>query len=268
VHCPNRDVSVECEAPETYHDGMDASSDLVQHVTLKYHCGMWPSTADFFLAFYADKYQTRLWEVWRVVIHSMRVVDTRAMLGQASNADLLLALSEGYDRNRRRLVQCFASDPLRVKFRPAGVFSMSANAITKTSLSFVPRRSGDLELQVHAVDVESRSLVGAWIVRASVSAPPVTKTFDVELSTGTQSTKRVVFENKWDTTRIFVVTTNDSDRIRIKTPRLAMSAKGRNYLRLEFVPRDVVEAAEAFVFVSGQDGQIEECILFRLNYVL
>lgn len=39
-------------------------------VKYKYRCGEYPSTGDFYLLMYNDRYMASLMEVWRVVVHT------------------------------------------------------------------------------------------------------------------------------------------------------------------------------------------------------
>jgi len=266
VHCPDRDVAIETAPPETdvrSEIGINGSS---QTVVLKYHCGAWPSTAQFFVALYADKYCAQLWEVWRVVVHSMRVVDARGTLGQDIGADLLIAPPNGARSRRRQIVRCYSSISSQIEFEPRGIFHMQPRSVTKAQLHFRPRCIGESTSLIHAVDVESRSVVGAWILRANATKPPVTKEFDVRLTLGEPSTKRIAYANQWDAPRVYLVSTNEPGYVKVKTPRLAMAARGRTYIRLLFPPREEITDMQVYVFVNRQDGQIEECLLFRLNW--
>eukprot|EP00939_MAST-03C_sp_MAST-3C-sp1_P000147 g147.t1 len=266
VYCPNRDVAIETAVPENDVRGDVGIHAGTQTFVIKYHCGTWPSVAQFFVAFYADKYHAKLWEVWRVVVHSMRVVDTRGTLGQSVGTDLLIVPPTDRRHRRRRLVRCYSSISTQVEFEPRGLFHLMPRSVTKCQLYYRPRRVGESLSIVHAVDVERRALVGAWILRANVTAPPVTKEFDVTLTLGERSTKRIAYTNQWDAPRVFLVTTNEPSRIHVKTPRLALAARGRMYMRLAFPPCNEIADMQMFVFVNRQDGQIEECLLFRVSW--
>jgi hypothetical protein len=41
-----------------------------RRLKFKYRCGAFPSTSDFYIVLYNDRYMASLMEVWHVVVHS------------------------------------------------------------------------------------------------------------------------------------------------------------------------------------------------------
>lgn len=55
------------------------------------------------------------------------------------------------------------------------------------------------------MDVDSKELISAWILSATVDAPAVMRTYDVILRAGKPILKKIIFQNPWDAPRKYKV---------------------------------------------------------------
>lgn len=82
-----------CSHPEVIlgvgSSGLTAGPDR-DELYLKYRVGPAPEVAHFYVLLYLDRLMARPVEVWRVFVHSLRKVDMRAMIGQTSQASVVV----------------------------------------------------------------------------------------------------------------------------------------------------------------------------------
>ena len=251
VYCTDGKVIVEWKEA--------SASRRTQELFLKYRCGDLSSVADFYIVLYDDAFHASLYEVWRVVVQPMRRLDAHATLGQSRTTELVIR-GDTYARR----VKCFSTHPGELMCVPSKSFQLVAGAFNKFEVLYRPVSLSSRTIRVHMVDVDSRELVCAWIVRATSSAPTVTKTYDVEIAQGSSSHKKIAYVNNWNQARTFLVRTSNPDLVRVKETEMNIPAKGKGFIRLWFPSREQRTREDVLVFINDQNDQNEECILLKL----
>ena len=135
-------------------------------------------------------------------------------------------------------------------------------------------------MQLNVVDVDTKELISAWLLMATVSAPHVSRSYDVDVPIGVPLHKKIVFKNPWDVPRKFVLVSSDTVLMR---PRYAASCKyvfvilnrmdvlevagqGNAYIKLYFAgARKGQGTEEVYLFMNNDSGQSEETFLFRIH---
>lgn len=70
------------------------------------------------------------------------------------------------------------------------------------------------------MDVDTKELISAWLLMATVSAPHVSRSYDVDVPVGVPLHKKIVFKNPWDVSRKFMLVSSDAALMR---PRYIIS---------------------------------------------
>ncbi|KDO29066.1 hypothetical protein SPRG_06121 [Saprolegnia parasitica CBS 223.65] len=253
VMCPDANVVVETRPIERPY--------APQEIYIKYRVGDYPSLGVFYLLLYDDMYHARLHEIWRIQIQSMMRLDLHATMGQGVQNELII---KGDAMPRR--VSCFSSHPNELQFNPSGIFQLIPHAFNRIEVRFATMQVCAKQIVVHVVDVDSRDLVGAWLLNTTVSEPVVTKVFDVTLPTGVPVLKKISYRNPWDEDRNFVLRSNDASIMKPREPRLQLRGNGDGYLRLAFAPHSLPCSKKVYLFINDHQDQNEECLLFHLTW--
>ncbi|EQC33112.1 hypothetical protein SDRG_09100 [Saprolegnia diclina VS20] len=253
VMCPDANVIVETRPVERPY--------APQEIYIKYRVGDYPSLGVFYLLLYDDMYHARLHEIWRIHIQSMMRLDLHATMGQGVQNELIV---KGDAMPRR--VSCFSSHPTELQFKPSGIFQLIPHAFNRIEVRFATMQVCAKQIVVHVVDVDSRDLVGAWLLNTTVSEPIVTKVFDVTLPTGVPVLKKISYRNPWDEDRSFVLRSNDPSIMKPREPRLQLQGNGDGYLRLAFAPHSLPCSKKVYLFINDHQDQNEECLLFHLTW--
>ncbi len=105
-----RSLAVACSHPDIIvgagSSGMAGGSGERDEVYIKYKCGGAPEVAHFYVLLYLDRLLARPVETWQVFAHCLRKVDMRAVIGQTSQASVVV---RGAQATRR--VACYSSHP-------------------------------------------------------------------------------------------------------------------------------------------------------------
>ena len=254
AYCTNPRAIVEWKEP--------SSTRRTQELYIKYRCGDLASVADFYVVLYDDAYHAKMHEIWRIVVQPMRSLDVNATLGQTRTTELVVR-GDTYARR----VRCYSSHPGEAICVPNASFQLVAGAFNKFELLYRPATVHASTMRVHMVDVDSRELVCAWLVRATSSAPVITKTYDVSVPFGQSCHKKISYTNQWSQPRTFFVRTSNPSLVKVKDPEMNIPGKGKGFIRLWFSPRDKSSAPDedVMVFVNDDNDQNEECILLKLS---
>lgn len=71
------------------------------------------------------------------------------------------------------------------------------------------------------VDVDSGSLVSAWLLLLAAAAPSVTRTYELQLTAGQTAHKKIVFRNPWQVNKRFQLLSSDE---KVMVPRSVTAA--------------------------------------------
>lgn len=176
--------------------------------------GAAPEVAHFYVLLYMDRLMARPVEVWQVFVHALRKVDMRAMIGQTSQASVVvrgavsrrvasftshpdeLLVGGGSSRLTELAHGCYTDAlhacgavraaavsakqvnhcwvPWRTQVSPDS-FVLVGGALTELLLSFRPVAVGVKDIKVNIVDSETHELVYALLVSAEAQGPLITR---------------------------------------------------------------------------------------------
>jgi hypothetical protein len=120
-------------------------------------------------------------------------------------------------------------------------------------------------MQVNLVDVDTRELLNAWILTATVNAPAAMRTYDVEVGRGRGTNKKIIFKNPWDTPKRFHLVSSNEKIMKPRSPYLDVAPQGSAYLRLWFSGQDISGLTDVYLFLNDEQGSNEESFLFHIK---
>ncbi|GFR44041.1 hypothetical protein Agub_g5201 [Astrephomene gubernaculifera] len=228
-------------------------------VYVKYKVGAAPEVAHFYVLLYLDRLMARPVEVWQVFVHALRKVDMRAMIGQTSQASVVV---RGVVSRR---VAAYTTHPDELTVSPDS-FVLVGGALSELLLSFRPVAAGLRDIKVNLVDSESRELVYALLVAAEAQGPLISRTFEVELPVGAVANKKITYTNPYQQYRVFTLRSNQPWLVHFTPPRLQMPAGATRPVGLTFDARAATAGiVDALVFINDDEDKTEECMKIRVR---
>ena len=261
------------------HDGHTSQNNLVVEwsssqlnssnldMILRYRCGSFPSFGSFYVLLYDDQYHAKLHEMWNVIIQYRQRLDVHGPIGSSSVIDLVVR-GDQFPRRARAFISQSVDN---VSIAPNVGFQLTPGAYNRLAVKFVPRGLGTRKLQLNLVDTDSRELISAWLLTTTATAPPVMRSYNVEVSAGKVINKKIMFRNPWDTTRKFALSSSNPDVMRPRVENVDVSPHSDCYLRLLFDAKKMTSngaTEDVFLFLNDEySGQNEECFLFRVSCI-
>jgi nephrocystin-4 len=118
----------------------DSPSATVSEFLLRYRCTSFPNQLNFFILLYDDPYQSKLCEIWSIVVEARQRLELQGCVGNSSTVDLVI---KGDRENLPRRVQAYSSASINpVIFKPEGLFQLVPGAYNRVSLTTVLRNVG------------------------------------------------------------------------------------------------------------------------------
>ena len=100
---------VYCADPNVLVETKEKTGREYQDIFFKFRVGAYPSSAEFFILLYNDRYHSKVHEIWHICIQSMLRLDVHAVMGQNVKNELIL---KGDQHSRQ--VKCFTSHPQEI----------------------------------------------------------------------------------------------------------------------------------------------------------
>ncbi|KAJ1461221.1 hypothetical protein M885DRAFT_296349 [Pelagophyceae sp. CCMP2097] len=264
VHCVSTDAGAAADVALQWKESAQVPG--AHDVLIKYaRTPAFPGVGEFYVLVFRDRFCAQVAELWHVVVHSRLRADVNCVAGQSAGVELVVR-GDRAPRVVRAYAQAAGGDVSQTcSFDPPGNFRLVPNAHNKFAIHYRSSQAGAQRVHVHLVDVDSKELVGAWLLTAVSAAPQITKTYDVELPVGAASTKRIPYRNPWDRARAFSLVSSDEAvcKPRDGGDRLQIPPNGTEYLRL-FFPAMRRGLHQVFLFVNDEHDQSEDVFLLRL----
>jgi len=81
--------------------------------------------------------------------------------------------------------------------------------------------------------------------------------------------KALAFSNPYDVPKTFYIETSDASVLKVLTPTFFLEPLAASDIELSFAPRELSHgtgAANAFLFVTDEVGQTQQCLQFNVAY--
>jgi hypothetical protein len=254
VFCP--DSRVICES---------VSTPEGRQLSLRLRAGAFPSTTEFLVHLFNDPYCASLHQTWRVVVHSVLRCDVSCMLNDTAEMELVVR-SDG----RARRVRIMTSLPSELWSPMLPPVTLTGGAYNRIRLAYTPKVVGQHHALVHVTDVDDQSLLCAWQVCATASAPTVHKAYDIAVPHGAGEPlgKKLAYTNGYPEKRTFHVRTDRPDLVEVRDRELTLEGGGAHgFIRLGFTRKTERGTAEALVFVEDDRGVSDEVLLLRVSWI-
>eukprot|EP00825_Cyclidium_porcatum_P010723 TRINITY_DN15493_c0_g1_i1.p1 TRINITY_DN15493_c0_g1~~TRINITY_DN15493_c0_g1_i1.p1 ORF type:complete len:385 (+),score=63.64 TRINITY_DN15493_c0_g1_i1:1953-3107(+) len=212
---------------------------------------------------YKDQYKSELLGNWVIEIYSLDGITVRSDLGKISSHTLVL---KGDKQNR--VVKLYSShqfilwfdSPYDKEFTMEPGIAKSINMKVK-SLSYKEQK-----IQINCVDIQSKELIYSWIIQLYTSNPTVSKMYDIKCEVNQDSIQKFYYSNRSTDSDIFKFESSDPSILRIIDEKLQLDKGGKEAVRVQINKRQQPSNCEVFVFISNQDQQIFDCVLFKIKY--
>jgi len=221
------------------------------------------TTLRFNLMAYNDVYYADLLGNWVIEINSYTGVDVNVNIGQLTSLKLSLPADIS------RMAKCYVSHPSLAYFpnpydKPFALTPASANAITLNVRSFSVKPQTVL---VNCVDVGTKELIYAWIVKLIGTEPNVTRKYEITVRCGMDSNQKFIYENRTTSFCIFEFVSSHPDILQPIEKNVAIDGGSKENVRIRIQGRDEPSIAEVCLFASDTEERIFECLLFQIRYV-
>ena len=199
-----------------------SGSSLHTQILLRYRCPQYPTNGNFYVLVYDDEYQAVLSEIWLVIVQSKLKLDVSTPAGTSSSLDLVVR----GDRYGRR-VKIFSNASSRlISFNPSTVMQMTAGVFNRIVANMCPSNVGKSKLLINLVDVDSLQLVSSWLLNVSATPPMVMRQYQVLLDRSKFTFKKISFQNPWDISRRFQLTSSDDTLMKPRDESLDVLPRG------------------------------------------
>ena len=221
------------------------------------------SDDEFYILAYQDEYSAKLQFIWRIEIQIKQRLDFHGVLGQSTMKELIV---KGDHFSRR--VQVFTSCQGEAMLNPSGPFQLVAGAFNRVEVIYRPLtgNGNTRSINISMVDADSGELINSWIAKVTATLPPISRTFDLEMSLHEAAHKKVAYVNPWNEPRTFLVRTSDPTIVKAKQPTVEIPAKTKGFIRFWFAACHKPITREVLVFINDQEDQNEETLLIRAKF--
>ncbi|XP_035511725.1 nephrocystin-4 [Morone saxatilis] len=256
-------ISVRCSDPNIICQTRMLVPGEPQDVYLKVPGSPSPHIKMFFVMVFTDKWMAAPSQIWQIYVHFLERVDVSCVTGQRNCQSMVLRGKQAV-----RKVKCFSSHPQEIEVDPEGVFLLPSAAVQELQLKVQPWRAGSRFLYVHAVDVEHRRLVTAWLLCLNVHRPVLSKAFEVcvPVGSGRGSSRKITYTNPYTSRRKFLLRSDHPDLLQFKEDKFQIGGGETYTIGLRFAPSQSPGSVEILVYVNNLEEKTEETFCVKVNY--
>ena len=219
-----------------------------------------PEKRDFLCFFYGDRFQSKLLQVWRFSIATVRKLDISGLTGQTTISNLVV---KGAPMSQK--VRCFTSHPEEVQVVPEE-FTLISDALSEVKVSFCPLIAGRLDALLNIVNVESGALVQSILVSARGEEPPVSKTYEAQVIAGSAHESKISYENAWSSRKTFSFKPAHPWLIKVDPGYLDLEPGATGIANITFRAPDLRPGMyETLVFINDTDNNNEDCVRIQFK---
>ncbi|MGH0134335.1 UNVERIFIED_CONTAM: hypothetical protein FKN15_000703 [Acipenser sinensis] len=188
-------------------------------------------------------------------------VDVTCLTGQLTRLSLVLRGTQTV-----RKVKCYSSHPHLLQIDPADVFVLPPNAVQDLHIGVRPQKAGSKFLYLNVVDVDYHQLVSSWLVCVSCKQPLISKAFEISLSAGKGSNKKITYTNPYPTRRAHFLCTNRTDLLQFKEDAFEIGGGETYTIGLRFAPSQSTGEEEILIYINDQEHKNEETFCVKVVY--
>jgi len=147
-----------------------------------------------------------------LIIFNIVRVEVNVNVGQLTTVKLTIA------SDSNRTVRCYTSHP-SLSYFPSGFdkpFAISSGPASTIPINVRSLSVKNQNIIVNCVDVATKELIRAWIVKLIGSDPKITKTIDLVVKCGAEVTHKFVYENRLPSFGSFEFVSSNPDLLQVK----------------------------------------------------
>ena len=96
--------------------------------------------------------------------------------------------------------------------------------------------------------------------------PSITKVFQIKLTRGKPSNKRVSYTNPFLHQKTLILKTDSPNLMQFKSTVMELQGGETQYIGLKFAPCFNLNHAEILVFLNNEMDKVEECLSIEVTY--
>ncbi|MGH0136436.1 UNVERIFIED_CONTAM: hypothetical protein FKN15_066202 [Acipenser sinensis] len=254
-------IYVRCSDPNVICETKKMAPGEPQDVFLKVAGGPSPQIKKFFITIFMDPWLAAPIQIWQFYIHCLQRVDVSCLTGQLTRLSLVLRGTQAV-----RKVKCYSSHPHLLQIDPADVFVLPPNAVQDLHIGVRPQKAGSKFLYLNVVDVDYHQLVSSWLVCVSCKQPLISKAFEISLSAGKGSNKKITYTNPYPTRRAHFLCTNRTDLLQFKEDAFEIGGGETYTIGLRFAPSQSTGEEEILIYINDQEHKNEETFCVKVVY--
>ncbi|KAK1159555.1 nephrocystin-4 isoform X1 [Acipenser oxyrinchus oxyrinchus] len=254
-------IYVRCSDPNVICETKKMAPGEPQDVFLKLAGGPSPQIKKFFITIFTDPWLAAPIQIWQFYIHCLQRVDVSCVTGQLTHLSLVLRGTQTV-----RKVKCYSSHPHLLQIDPADVFVLPPNAVQDLHIGVRPQNAGSKFLYLNVVDVDYHQLVSSWLVCVSCKQPLISKAFEISLSAGKGSNKKITYTNPYPTRRAHFLCTNRTDLLQFKEDAFEIGGGETYTIGLRFAPSQSTGEEEILIYINDQEQKNEETFCVKVVY--
>ncbi|XP_014785459.1 nephrocystin-4 isoform X1 [Octopus bimaculoides] len=257
-------VFVRCSDPNVICNCEDKQPGEPIEIFIKVSTGLSPQVKKFFVAIYADRFQSQPIQIWEIIIHALQRVDILCVEGQKTKFSLILR-----GTHSSRFARCFTSHPREMKLHPSEAFTLAAGSVHELNVTVRPESAGSKYFYINMVDVDYHQLLRSWLICIKTQTPVISGTFEIKLPVGGGygCNKKISYRNPYGKSKLFSLHTNRDDLLQFKENQLDIPGGESLDIGLRFAPVLQQGSVDILVFIDDEQGKNEETFCIKANYM-
>ncbi|CAI9730878.1 Hypothetical predicted protein [Octopus vulgaris] len=257
-------VFVRCSDPNVICNCEDKQPGEPIEIFIKVSTGVSPQVKKFFVAIYADRFQSQPIQIWEIIIHALQRVDILCVEGQKTKFSLILR-----GTHSSRFARCFTSHPREMKLHPSEAFTLAAGSVHELNVTVRPESTGSKYFYINMVDVDYHQLLRSWLICIKTQTPVISGTFEIKLPVGGGygCNKKISYRNPYGKSKLFSLHTNRDDLLQFKENQLDIPGGESLDIGLRFAPVLQQGSVDILVFIDDEQGKNEETFCIKANYM-
>ncbi|CAL1273269.1 unnamed protein product, partial [Larinioides sclopetarius] len=199
---------------------------------------------EFYVFLYKDKYQIVPFQSWSVCVCPLQRIDLSCVAGQLMRSSLLIR-----GTHSTNLVRC-CSNSKDLQLHPSEPFVLSPFAVQELSMNIRCLLPGIKYFQITMVNQALEQILQSWLLVLSCQKPSISKAFQVHLSIGKETAKRITYTNPYPQDRRFVLHCSHPHLLQLREYEFIVEA-GKPYLMgLYFLPQHFIFTETVFLYLN------------------
>ncbi|GFS89548.1 nephrocystin-4 [Trichonephila clavipes] len=199
---------------------------------------------EFYVFIYKDKYQITPFQSWGICVCPLQRIDLSCVAGQLMRSSLLIR-----GTHATNLVRC-SSNSKDLQLHPSEPFVLSPFAAQELSMNIRSLIPGVKYFQITMVNQALEQILQSWLLVLSCQKPSVTKAFQVHLTIGKETAKRITCTNPYPQDRRFILHSSHPHLLQLREYEFSVAA-GKSYLLgLYFLPQNFIFTETVFLYLN------------------